>query len=208
MEHFANFGIVKRANKIKKNDFLLKKGEDLYASSQGSGTRRLLDEGYTLGSILDSHGVVNDRRLPLPSHIYDDIGWSRTRTNGQLPPSMHDSGIGWSRANVEFPQKPVKELPQYLAGKNRAMFLGEARKAQRKAQGLPELMRKPTTGEYAESRLTPNTDAFTDVRKTDDLAASRSGYLGFRKDPFKGYGGMMEEPVDLLKSGSKARIPY
>jgi hypothetical protein len=178
MEHFANFGYVKAANKVKKNDFLLKKGEDLYASLEGSSVRRLLDDGYTLDSLLYSH-----RRFPTDAKA-------------------------WSRANVEFPQKPVKELPQYLAGKNRPMFLGESRKAQRKAQGLPELMRKPTTGEYAESRLTPNTDAFTDVRRTDDPAASPTGYLGFRKDPYKGYGGMMEEPVDLLKGGNKARIPY
>ena len=179
MEHFVNFGIVKKANKIKKNNSLLQKGEDLYASSGGSSVRKLLDDGYTLDSLLYSHG-----RYPTDA-------------------------MAWSRANVEFPQKPVKELPQYLGSKNKVMFLGEARKAQRKAQGLPELMRKPTTGEYSEPRNNkPNLDAFTDVRKTDDIAASPTGYLGFRKDPYKGYGGMMEEPVDLLKGGSKARIPY
>jgi len=36
---------------------------------------------------------------------------------------------------------------------------------------------------------------FTDIRKTDDSAASKNGYLGFRTDPYKGYGGMMEETV-------------
>lgn len=180
MEHFANFGVVKKANKIKKNNFLLQKGEDLYASSEGSSVRRLLDDGYTLDSLLYSHG-----RSPR-------------------------DGMAWSRANVEFPQKPVKELPQYVATKNKArMLLGESRKAQRKAQDLPEVLRKPKTGEYSEPRANkPNLEAFTDVRKTEDRAASPTGYLGFRKDPFKGYGGMMEEPVDLVKGGSKARIPY
>ena len=36
---------------------------------------------------------------------------------------------------------------------------------------------------------------WSDVRKVKDDAASQSGYLGFRKDPFKGYGGMMEEAI-------------
>jgi len=36
---------------------------------------------------------------------------------------------------------------------------------------------------------------WTDVRKTNDYTASPTGYLGFRTDPFKGYGGMMEESV-------------
>ena len=36
---------------------------------------------------------------------------------------------------------------------------------------------------------------WSDIRKTDDSAASSSGYLGFRTDPYKGYGGMMEEAV-------------
>jgi hypothetical protein len=36
---------------------------------------------------------------------------------------------------------------------------------------------------------------WSDIRKVKDDAASQSGYLGFRKDPFKGFGGMMEEAI-------------
>jgi hypothetical protein len=45
----------------------------------------------------------------------------------------------------------------------------------------------------------PDKQNFIDIRKVDDYAASPSGYLGFRTDPFKGYGGMMEEPVPTKK---------
>ena len=56
---------------------------------------------------------------------------------------------------------------------------------------------------------------WSDVRQTDDKAASATGYLGFRKDPYKGYGGMMEESIphkDFWTTheskilGSKAKI--
>lgn len=37
---------------------------------------------------------------------------------------------------------------------------------------------------------------WSDIRKNLDSAIN-STYLGFRKDPFKGYGGMMEEPIPI-----------
>jgi hypothetical protein len=45
----------------------------------------------------------------------------------------------------------------------------------------------------------PDKQNFNDIRKVDDYAASPSGYLGFRNDPYKGLGGMMEEPVPVKK---------
>jgi hypothetical protein len=42
-----------------------------------------------------------------------------------------------------------------------------------------------------------NSPNYSEIRPTDDKAASVSGYVGYQKDPFKGYGGMMEEPVPL-----------
>ena len=41
----------------------------------------------------------------------------------------------------------------------------------------------------------PDTKNYSDIRKVDDYAAAPTGYLGFQNDPYKGYGGMMEEPV-------------
>ena len=55
-------------------------------------------------------------------------------------------------------------------------------------------------------RLKPDTKNYYDVRQTNDHAASGSGYLGYQKDPFKGYGGMMEEPVPLLQK--KIKLKY
>lgn len=45
---------------------------------------------------------------------------------------------------------------------------------------------------------------WSEIRKTDDTAASSSGFLGFRNDPYKGYGGMMEEAIpraELIPKG-------
>ena len=53
---------------------------------------------------------------------------------------------------------------------------------------------------YREISVLPNqknVNGFSDVREIQDRAASPTGYLGFRTDPYKGYGGMMEEPIPL-----------
>ena len=47
------------------------------------------------------------------------------------------------------------------------------------------------------SILKNNTDDWSDIRRVNDSAASDTKFLGFRKDPYKGYGGMMEEPVPV-----------
>lgn len=36
---------------------------------------------------------------------------------------------------------------------------------------------------------------WSEIRTTEDKAASPTTYLGYRKDPYKGYGGMMEEAI-------------
>jgi hypothetical protein len=47
---------------------------------------------------------------------------------------------------------------------------------------------------------------WSDIRKNTDSAIN-STHLGFRKDPYKGYGGMMEEaiPIDELYNTKKVR---
>lgn len=40
-------------------------------------------------------------------------------------------------------------------------------------------------------------EGWSESRRTLDSAASPTGYIGFRTDPYKGYGGMMEEPIPL-----------
>ena len=56
----------------------------------------------------------------------------------------------------------------------------------------------PRTLGTAQDQSKPNLDDFTDIRANKDPAIKAS-HLGFRKDPFKGYGGMVEEPVDYKK---------
>jgi len=90
-------------------------------------------------------------------------------------------------------------------------------RGQNRVENASPKERKPRSYENNEfdfprkDAVRPNAKDFTDIRKVDDYAASPTGYLGFRIDPYKGYGGMMEEPVNMIKTGSKtpkARIPY
>ena len=44
----------------------------------------------------------------------------------------------------------------------------------------------------------PDFDSFAEIRKTNDYAVSPTGYVGFRKDPHIGLGGMCEEGIPYL----------
>jgi hypothetical protein len=79
-------------------------------------------------------------------------------------------------------------------------------------KGLPDpLLQSPRENITSTVTILENTPElptkdWSDIRKTGDTAASSTGYLGFRKDPYKGYGGMMEEPIpkeELFPNGGK-----
>lgn len=40
-------------------------------------------------------------------------------------------------------------------------------------------------------------EGWSESRRTLDSTAAPNGYLGYQKDPYKGYGGMMEEPIPM-----------
>ena len=158
MEHFANFGVVKKANKQ------LKKQQEL----------------KVVGS--NDSGKINNLRADKKNDAnkYDNLG---------------------------FGGQPIDSS-------SRTLWRGENRKSLK-----DRVLRKPKSSEELglteiyprKNEVVPNTKDFTDIRKTTDGFASETGYLGFRTDPYKGLGGMMEEPVDLVSSGRrtpKARIPY
>ena len=70
--------------------------------------------------------------------------------------------------------------------------------AERKANPRKISMGGTTTREL-------DVNGFTDIRPNNDPAIDAT-HLGFRKDPFKGYGGMMEEPVDMITKLTDKKI--
>jgi len=71
-----------------------------------------------------------------------------------------------------------------------------------------------TVNDYKTEMLNPKLDkidGFSEVRANNDpIYKYGSGYTGFRTDPFKGYGGMMEEevPLDLFQKTSKTPLRH
>ena len=78
----------------------------------------------------------------------------------------------------------------------------------REAAGLPQLYRKPRSGEFVNRTIvqkrtdwTPDTKNYTDIRKTDDYALSDSGYMGFKNTP----NSFHEEAIPMIKSVKKIK---
>jgi hypothetical protein len=143
MQHFADFGIVKRANKQLKN---MKEIQKTMPFRLGKITAEAASENpdkalkYLVGS---DNRADSSKRL--------------TRQKRSL-------------ANIDPLTKPVGTVTHPYYGN--------------------------TFVEEYNTQRPPNSN-WSDVRKTNDKAASSTGYLGFRTDPYKGYGGMMEESIPL-----------
>lgn len=89
-----------------------------------------------------------------------------------------------------------QKVPKDVAKRNFDGMLADSREA--KDYDLDPL-RESVKSSYIKKRISNAPElpkeGWSDIRKTDDRAASPSGYLGFRTDPHQGYGGMMEEPI-------------
>ena len=160
MQHFANFGIVKQANKQ------LKRLNELSISPS---VRTSTGEGG-LGRVAE-HWASERSALQQGTPFYARAGHGKRLLNTRLG---GDRAVRAS-ANVDPLTRPY-EKPYKPEGY------------------IPENPKHPD---------------WSDIRKTSDTAASTSGYLGFRTDPYKGYGGMMEEPVprqDLLNKTRLKRV--
>jgi len=187
MQHFADFGVIKQQNKQLKRNAQLGKADEIYTKKYGKGVEDTLNEKLKpFGSQTKPANTLRVARESLKPYSFD------TRDGGNTL---------------------LKDEWYNDRGGNRTRL--------RKEAGLPQLMRKPKGYEYKDLYApdplkrdyvkTPDTKGFTDIRKTTDEAASPTGYLGFRTDSYKGMGGMMEEPVDMVSTGvrmPKARIRY
>lgn len=140
MQHFANFGITRTANRLKKKEFQLAQGNKNYLDNTG-------------------YDIATHQKV---------MG-------------------GW-----------VDDTPMYLARQSKPQYGYDNPKAK-----VYEPSRK-----YSRIKHSPLTEGFTDIRETNDRAASPSGFLGFRTDPYKGYGGMMEEPVPSTKKIIKTPLDW
>ena len=84
---------------------------------------------------------------------------------------------------------------------------GANREAIRSNTGLSKLTRKPRSGERVprpvfEKEMVPDTKNFTDIRKVEDKALSKSGYMGYKNTP----NSYFEESVPMVESGKKTKI--
>lgn len=100
---------------------------------------------------------------------------------GELAKSKYDRGEDIINSRKEHSRMGREPLKDYLA--------------------TP--LKRDTKENVAQDLQIPKT-GWSDVRQTSDNAVSKTGYSGFRTDPYKGYGGMMEEAIpieDLYPNG-------
>lgn len=103
-----------------------------------------------------------------------------------------------SALREKYPES-FEQIPRDTVKNEVNQNVGDNRRFRRTLDRQTDPLTKPVNLSYdfprvkAEAKL-PTKD-FTEIRKTGDTAASESGYLGFRTDPYKGYGGMMEEAI-------------
>lgn len=200
MQHFthfrsfeADFGYVKQANKqLKRLNELKNNSLGTVAESVASSDLKNVNLGEAKRKV--NQNLTTSRRTGKKRDFYTEN------------PDIQDKDVFFDYEDT-FP---------YITR-------GENRRQMRRETGLPPVTRKLKNSEDTSSRydsIQPikelqvkklNRDDFTDIRRTKDTAASPTGYLGYRKDPYKGYGGMMEEPVDMSYSTLKfptPRLPY
>lgn len=147
MQHFANFGYVRAANKQ------LKK----------------------------IHEMQNYETFPL------DYGKRKGKSLGAVALNAKNTG-------------DKKMMQDYLLSNKRDVRQGR--------EILKDPLTRPIVSEVRTGEKSPEQLGrdWSDVRKNSDPAIN-STYTGFRTDPFKGYGGMMEEaiPIDELYNTKKVR---
>ena len=152
MQHFADFGIVKQANKQLKR----------------------LNEAKQAPSYL----MPNRSGLGQEAQHYAD-----PKTFGDTLPFYSRAGAAKRKNNTR-----VEVSRQLKLDKDNSDSLLD-----------PYVKPYEKVSLVAKKQTNPE---WSDVRKVNDSAASKSGYLGFRTDPYKGYGGMMEEAIpdnELIK---------
>lgn len=200
MQHFthfrsfeADFGYVKQANKqLKRLNELKNNSLGTVAESVASSDLKNVNLGEAKRKV--NQNLTTSRRTGKKRDFYTEN------------PDIQDKDVFFDYEDT---------FPYITRGENRRQMRIET--------GLPPVTRKLKNSEDTSSRydsIQPikelqvkklNRDDFTDIRRTKDTAASPTGYLGYRKDPYKGYGGMMEEPVDMSYSTLKfptPRLPY
>ena len=87
------------------------------------------------------------------------------------------------------------------------VFRGDNRFNIRSRADLPELTRKPKSGELVprstfEKEMIPDNKNFTDIRRTNDTALSRSGYMGYKNTP----NSFFEEAIPNIETGRKIKV--
>lgn len=108
-----------------------------------------------------------------PDNTYGNL--AQTATSPEAAKEVFDTRVGIARQNKKWysQSEAGKDPLTKPLGAESYTYDGKRRE--------PEI---PKTG-------------WSDIRKVKDEAISDSGYSGFRTDPYKGYGGMMEEGIPL-----------
>ena len=189
-DDFANFGIVKAINKVKKKDW------EIGGVTNYLKRLKKIDKNHPYLSGSDNYHLGEQRTARNMSHKTEDLLRGESSYNPRTPERLTVT-VGSLRG--------VKR-----GDSTRHLLRGDNRKRNRLWEDLPDLTRKPKSSEHnlrstIKKEVLPDTNNFTDVEKVTDPgleSLTKTGYLGYRRTPQSYF----QEEVPMVETGKKTKI--
>ena len=207
MQHFthfgsfeADFGAIRTANRAKKKVAQVNQAEKMFGEPM---------------SLPDARQELYGRENPNPRNPIKKDGLTyyepNTPEKRQLVKQYNQKKLNSNLEKFALPEiggggtgnRQLKKRWELGGGRVAGdRYLNDYPYPSKSALEVSRQTRRETKGYDSKSPLISNnvrTDSpnYSEIRPTSDKAASVSGYVGYQKDPYKGSGGLMEEPVPL-----------
>lgn len=165
MQHFANFGVTKQANKQLKRLYEMRSPYNASLGKMADSSAYVVREAKSMSGAENLKRDIEKNAKAITDQEIRNKRWERNSSKKADPLE------GWQ--------------PPYNDRESAKRVIAKRLENPRKIYSKND-------------HANPDFTGFTDIRRNTDPAINAT-HLGFRTDPFKGYGGMMEEPVDYKK---------
>ena len=209
MQHFANFGYVKQANKQ------LKRLNDIRNSQGAVGelSSKFLEADYPYQTIESGIKNLRERKAniqkfmpdrvvspvvggkPNPAYIVDDFDSPKYTLVNRKNIKTLTENLPSTKNDKQYFKGLLEKNLRYDTTGGRRLQVADSEHSKNVFNSTPEIIPENPTSPH-----------WSGIRKTKDTAASPTGYLGFRTNPYEGYGGMMEESIPIKDLSVARRI--
>jgi hypothetical protein len=211
MQHFVNFGATRTANRAKKKIAQVNQAEKTFGEPMSLSDARMelygRDDPNPRNPIKANRLTYYQPNTPEKAALVKQYNQKKLDDylENRALPEIGGGGTGnkllkkrWELSGGEVAgDKYLKDYP--YPSKSTLQRGRENRREMKGYESKPPLV---------SNKVRTESNNYSEIRPTSDGAASASGYLGYQKDPYKGYGGMMEEPVPLEEARKVIKRNY